>query len=288
MADDNIVTTKDEGFEPEPIPDNIADTELNGLDPAESSTDDEQVETEQDETQQDQQTEDASDEDEEADDDSGNPDEQEAANDKDDGQKQEQPNEQQEAAAQAFKQRQAARQQRDYVQEQRKAIRDYEADYQQKLRNNELSELEEARESNRIINAKLYLQDVERARSAVINEGQKALSDIDYFKQDTPQSQAVFSQSLQAFRQAYGVYDEQSGELIATEDRYGNPVSLYSYLEQQAAMIEQARQDEQRQVRRSETKMRAKAVNPSNPGKVTSSGDELSDLLDKIGDMPLN
>lgn len=290
MADTQSTVT-DEGYTPEPIPDNIADTALDGFNPADESTDSEQVEDQPDETEQDQTTEDPADEADEETDDSGTPDEQQEAETEDDGQQQEQPTDQQEAAREAYKQREQKRQQRDYVQEQRRNIRDYELELQQKIRNNELSELEQLREEQKVLNAKLYTDSVERNRSSVIAEGQRALTDIPLFKENTPQSQEVFNQSLQAFRQAYGVYDEQTGELVATEDRYGNPVSLYDYLQQQAAIVESARVDAQRVAQRNEIKMRSKAVNPSNPGKVTApkgSDDWEADFLDKFGDTPLN
>jgi hypothetical protein len=176
-----------------------------------------------------------------------------------------------------FEQRQAQRAERDYIREQRAQIRDYE-------QNSDQTDVEERM---RILEAKQYVDTVERNRSAVVNEVAIAQNSIPFFKSGTEQAQLLFQQSLENFANAYGVTDPQTGEWIAAQDRNGNDVSLLPYLQQQAAIYEQAVATAGRQAQQSEARMRAKAVNPSNAGKVTSSGDELNDLLDKIGDIQL-
>jgi len=143
----------------------------------------------------------------------------------------------------------------------------------------------------KVLEAKQYIDTVERNRQGIASDVSRAQSDIPFFKSGTEQSQLLFNQSLENFANAYGVIDPQSGEWIAAQDRNGNDVQLLPYLQQQAAIYEQVLADTTatagRQAQQSEAKMRAKAVNPSNLGKVTSSGDDLQDLLDKVGDIQL-
>lgn len=288
MADDTTVTDNtDSGFEPEPVPDNIADTALDGLQPADESTDSEQVEDEPDETEQDQ-PDDAEEPAEEADD-SGEPEEPETeqADESTEEPEAQQP-EPTELAHQRFERSKQARTQLDYVQAERQKVRQYESDLANKINSGQLDDLEQIKENQRVIQANQYLDSVERTQMSILNEGQQALSEIPFFKSDTPVSKAAFNSALQSFRDAYGVYDDETGALISVEDRKGNPVSLYSFLENEAARIEDAVANTRRETRKAETKMRARVTTPSNPGKVSSSGDELTDLLDKIGDVPLN
>ena len=268
--DTTIVPTMDEGkFIPEAIPDNIADTEINGLEPV--PTDEvAPVEEVNDDTSEDEPTPVETPE--------------EPA--------EEEPEATEEAVAPPTKEptpteltgaerRLAEKAQRDYIAEERQKIREDE-------QNTDTSDVEERM---KVLEAKQYVDTVERNRQTIANDVARAQNDIPFFKSGTEQSQLLFNQSLENFANAYGVIDPQSGEWIAAQDRNGNDVQLLPYLQQQAAIYDQAIQNATatatRDASKSEARMRAKAVNPSNPGKVTSTGDELQDLLDKIGDVQI-
>lgn len=271
MADDSTVVTSP-GFTPEPIPDSIADTELNGFNPAEESTDSEQVEVNQDETEQAQPADEAAE--------SGEPTEEVAeATEEPVAPPTEQPKQPEEMTG--VERRLAEKARRDYIAEQRQQIREAE----------QVSDPEDQARRLEILEAKQYIDTVERNRQSVAQEVAQA-QELPFFKSGTPQAQLLFQQSLENFANAYGVVDPESGEWIAAQDRNGNDVHLYPYLQQQAAIYERALADAKAEAtvtaQKSEAKMRAKAVNPSNPGKVTSSGDELDDLLDRIGNVSLN
>ena len=271
MSDETtVVPTEDTGFVPEPIPDNIADTDINGFDPVQSD-DAAPVEEVKDETTDDQTT--VETESEEPADEPEAPDEPTA--------EQVQPDAK-ELARQQFEQRQQAKAERDYVREQRQQIREYENDSE-----TDTSDLEVRL---KIMEAKDYINTVERNRS-VITRDVAVAQEIPFFKAGTEQSQILFNQALENYANAYGVTDPDTGEWIGAQDRNGNEVPLLPFLQQQAATYEQALANAQAtaksEVQKTEAKMRAKAVNPSNTGKVKSSGDDLADMLERIGDTPL-
>lgn len=272
MADDQTVTPSEPAYEPEPIPENIADTEINGLEPvqpdetapAEDVTDEttdeppvapqeDTEEVEVDETPEDtkpviQETE--------------APDAKELARNK-------------------YEERQQAKAQRDYVAEERSRIREYE----------QTTDTSDVEERLKIMEARQYVDTVERNRQSITRDVAQA-RELPFFKTGSQQSELLFNQAIETFANAYGVTDTDSGEWIAAQDRNGNDVQLLPYLQQQAAIYEQALANVEAtatvNAQRSEAKMRAKAINPSNSGKATSSGDDLADLLDKIGNAPLN
>lgn len=268
MDDTTVVPTMEEGkFIPEPIPDNIADTEINALDPVQSD-EDAPVEVVNDDTSEDdaietQETVEV--EEPEATEETVAP----------------TTREQQPTELTGAERRLAEKAQRDYVAEERQKIRDYE-------QNSDTSDLEER---VKIMEAKDYINAVERSRQSITNDVSRAQTDIPFFKSNTEQSQLLFNQSLENFANAYGITDPDTGEWIGAQDRNGNEVKLLPYLQQQAAIYDRAIQNATdtatRDASKSEARMRAKAVNPSNPGKVTSSGDDLQDLLDKIGDVQI-
>lgn len=274
---DVIVEDAQPGFEPEPVPDNLGDIELTGLKPDEESTDSEQVETEQEETTEEQPEEGKTTSDD--DDADSTSDEEQPTNTETKEAEPEQPLDPKEQARQMYEQRQAKR---NFVDEQRQAIRQYQ----------ESNDMNDVEERMKVLEAQQYVDTVERNRRDAINDYTRATSEIPFFKQETPQSQAILNKAIQQFNDAYAVTDPETGEYLGAQDRNGNTVSLFNYLATEAAEFERAlgtvQQEAQRTAQKAEAKMRAKAVNPSNPGKVTSSGDELDDLLDKIGDVPLN
>jgi len=272
MADDTTVVN-DPGFEPEPVPDNLADIELNGLNPGDESTDSEQVEAEQGETTEEPaEAADASEADSTEESDANTTEEAAAPTD------QQQQTEELTGAARRL----AQKAQRDYVNEQRQQIRQYQ----------ESNDMNDVEERMRVLEAQQYIDTVERNRRDAVNDYQRATSEIPFFKQDTPQAQLALQTAIQQFNDSYAVVDPETGEYLGAQDRMGNPVSLYQYLANEGARFEAVLQntqaEAQRSAQKSEAKMRAKAVNPTNPGKVTSSGDELDDLLAKVGDIPLN
>ena len=261
MADDTtIVPTMDEGkYIPEPIPDTLADVEINGLEPTQPD------ETEAVEEVNEEQTEELPETAEEEEPEST-----------------EEPvapttEEQTPTELTGAERRLAEKDQRDYVRDQRQQIREAEQG----------ADPEDTARRLEILEAKQYVDTVERNRQSVASDVSRAQNDIPFFKSGTEQSQLLFNQSLENFANAYGVTDPDTGEWLGSQDRNGNDVQLLPYLQQQAAIYEQAVATAGRQAQQSEAKMRAKAVNPSNPGKVTSSGDELEDLLGKIGDIQL-
>ena len=269
--DTTIVPTMDEGkFIPEPIPDNIADTEINGLEPV-PADEVAPVEEVNDDTSEDEPAPVETPE-EPAEAEEPEPTEEPVAPTTE---------EQQQTELTGAERRLAEKAQRDYIAEERQKIREYE-------QTNDLSDVEERM---KVLEAKQYVDTVERNRQTIANDVTRAQNDIPFFKSGTEQSQLLFNQSLENFANAYGVIDPQSGEWIAAQDRNGNDVPLLPYLQQQAAIYDQAIQNATatatRDASKSEARMRAKAVNPSNPGKVTSTGDELQDLLDKIGDVQI-
>lgn len=277
MADDTtgvVIEDAQPGFTPEPVPDSLADVELNGLNSADESTDSEQVEDEQVEPK-----EESADESDTSETDSKPADQEEAEDTTDDGQQAPKQPDQQEIAAQRFQQR---RQQRDYIGEQRQQIRQYQEQ-------NDMSDVEERM---RVLEAQQFVDTVERNRRDAITDYTRATSEIPFFKQNTPQTQSALNTAIQQFNDAYAVTDPETGEYLGAQDRNGNSVSLFNYLATEAARFEAiigtTQQEAQREAQKAEARMRAKVVQPSNPGKVTSSGDELDDLLDKVGDIPLN
>lgn len=279
MADDTTVVLEP-GFEPEPIPDSIADTELFGIEPADESTDEPAEDTEQEATEQEQPEPQAEE--------PGTPTEDTNTQPPEQGQpEQEQEVDQKEIARQMYEQRQAHKQQQDFVTEQRQQIRQYQAELDQKTQMGQLDDLELIKEQQRVIQANQYMDTVERNRMSVVADANRALNEIPFFKSATPQAQAAFQQAVETFNDAYAVTDPDTNEFVGAVDRNGNPVSLYNYMQQQASIYEQIAAVNQRQGQQAEAKMRAKAVNPSNLGKVTSTSDDLDDLLDKIGDVDL-
>lgn len=276
MANDTSTSNSD-NFVPEPVPDAIADIELNGLEPADDSTDETVADEVQDETSEETTVDDTIIADDEAEAESTPTDEEETTEQPDE-QPQQQTDNQKELARQQYEARQAQRQQRDYVSAQRAQIRDYE----QQVPADDMAE------QLNVLKAKQYVDTVERNRMGIQQDINRASSEIPFFKENTPQSQAAFQQAIENFATAYGVVDPDTNEWLGAQDREGNDVALLPYLQQQAAFYEQAITNATRSVQKTEAKMRAKAVNPSNPGKVTSSGNELDDLLERIGDTPLN
>lgn len=286
MSTDETTVVPEPGFTPEPVPDNIADTELNGLKPAEASTDETQAEATQDETQQDQpQAEDAEAEDDKAEETDTKPEAEDAQTTEDNENGEPETPEQldaKEQARQAFEQRQAQKAQRDFINEQRAQIRQAEM---------EANPEDQARRLE-ILEAKQYVDTVERNRSGLINENAQAQATIDLFNPNNPTyNPALYTRAIQRFNDNYVITDPDTGEVLGAQDRQGNNVSLYQYLQQEAAEMSEilgnTQATSQRTAQQAEARMRAKAVNPSNPGKVSSSGDELADLLDRIGDVPL-
>lgn len=265
MADEPTTIMEDGKFIPEPIPDTLADVEINGLEPTQPD------ETAAAEEVNEEPTPEPTDEVEEpADTDAEEPETTEEAVAP--------PTEEQPASELTGAERRLAEKaQRDYITEERAKIREYE-------QNTDTSDVEERM---KVLEARQYIDTVERNRQSVASDVSRAQNDIPFFKSGTEQSQVLFQQALENFANAYGVTDPDTGEWIGAQDRNGNDVQLLPYLQQQAAVYEQAVATAGRQAQQSEAKMRAKAVNPSNPGKVTSTGDELADLLDKIGDVQL-
>lgn len=254
-----VVVPDDPGFVPEPVPDNIADTDINGLEPLQTD-ETAPVEEVNDETEQDQAEEPVEEAPEQTEEAVAPPTEEP------------EPTE----AMTGAERRLAEKAQRDYIKEERAKIREYES-------TSDTSDLEERL---KIMEAKQYVDTIERNRSAVTQDVARA-QEIPFFKTGTEQSNLLFNQALENYATAYGVTDPDTGEWLAAQDRNGNDVPLLPYLQQQAAIYEQAVATAKQDVQKSEAKMRAKAVNPSNTGKARSSGNELDDLLERIGDTPL-
>ena len=272
MADD-LVTQEPAGFVPEPIPDSIADTEINGLEPAQPD-ESAPVEPADDDTTDDQVAEEPAPE--ESAEEPEAPDE--PVDQPTDAVERSTIPDAKEQARLQFEQRNQQRQQeRDYVTDQRQQIREYE----------QTADLDDVTQRMQILEAKQYVDTVQRNRESTQYDMARATNDIPFFKDNTLQSQVALQQSLENFANAYGVTDPSTGEWLGSQDRNGNDVSLYGYLQQQAASYEQVAANSQRQTQQSEAKMRAKAVNPSNAGKTTTTGDSLEDLLNKVGDTPL-
>jgi hypothetical protein len=285
MAD--TIVTEDTGFTPEPVPDNIADTELNGLAPADESTDSEQVEDSQDETTDDQSEEATATETEEPD-----------TNSEETTVKAEEAPEQTETKASddaearhKFNSEQAAlrvqqRQERqNFFNQQRAQIREVEQE----------TPADDVAQKLAILEAKQWVDTVERNQGTLLNENLRAQQEIPLFNPGSPEwnqgGAAIYQAAVNRFNDAYVVTDPDSNQVVGAYDRQGNQVSLLNYLQQEAANMGSILNTTQQQVRvdttKAEAKMRAKAVNPANTGKTTSSGDELADLLDKIGDVSL-
>lgn len=270
MEDDTTVVVQDNKFVPEPVPDNIADTEINGLEQAQTdedvpteTVDDETSDTEAEDTTEAEESETPVEE--------AKPTEEPVA-----------PTTKPTATEEltGAERRLAEKAQRDYVAEERQKIREYE----------QTADTSDLEERLKIMEAKDYVNTIERNRQA-ITQDVAAAQQLPFFSANTEQSKLLFQQSLENFAQAYGVTDPETGEWIGAMDRNGKEVSLLPYLQQQATTYEQAIKDAKdtarAEVQQSEAKMRAKAVNPSNAGKARSSGDDLEDLLDRIGDTPL-
>lgn len=283
MAD--AIVTEDQGFVPEPVPDNIADTALNGLAPDEPSTDEQQVEPEQVDTEQDQPEADKPAEDEEPDTNSEEP------ADKEPEQPEEKPADDPEArhkfnTEQAALRVQQRQERQNYFNQERAKIRDVEQE----------TPADDTAQKLAILEAKQWVDTVERNQTNLMNDNVRAQSEIPLFNPGSPEwkqgGEAIYKAALTRFDEAYTVTDEESGQVVGAYDRNGNQVSLLNYLQQEAAQMSAIIGQTQQQARvdtgKAEAKMRAKAVNPSNPGKVTSSGDELDDLLDKVGDFDLS
>lgn len=265
MADEPTTIMEDGKFIPEPVPDSIADTDINGLNPVQEDAPVPVEEVDDDTTEDQPETVDEP--------------EEPSAEEPETTEEPVAPTTEEQPALEltGAERRLAEKAQRDYVTEERAKIREYE-------QNTDTSDVEERM---KVLEARQYIDTVERNRQSVASDVSRAQNDIPFFKTGTEQSQLLFNQSLENFANAYGVTDPDSGEWIGAQDRNGNDVQLLPYLQQQAAIYEQAVATAGRQAQQSEAKMRAKAVNPSNPGKVTSTGDELADLLDKIGDVQL-
>lgn len=272
MADD-LVTQEPAGFTPEPIPDSIADTEINGLEPAQPD-ESAPVEPADDDTTDDQVAEDPAPE--ESEEEPEAPDEP-VEQPTDAVERSTIPDAKEQARLQFEQRNQQRQQERDYVTDQRQQIREYE----------QTADLDDVTQRMQILEAKQYVDTVQRNRESTQYDMARATNDIPFFKDNTLQSQVALQQSLENFANAYGVTDPGTGEWLGAQDRNGNDVSLYGYLQQQAASYEQVAANSQRQTQQSEAKMRAKAVNPSNAGKTTTTGDSLEDLYNKIGDTPL-
>ena len=272
MADD-LVTQEPAGFTPEPIPDSIADTEINGLEPAQPD-ESAPVEPADDDTTDDQVAEDPAPE--ESEEEPEAPDEP-VEQPTDAVERSTIPDAKEQARLQFEQRNQQRQQERDYVTDQRQQIREYE----------QTADLDDVTQRMQILEAKHYVDTVQRNRESTQYDMARATNDIPFFKDNTLQSQVALQQSLENFANAYGVTDPDTGEWLGAQDRNGKDVSLYGYLQQQAASYEQVAANSQRQTQQSEAKMRAKAVNPSNAGKTTTTGDSLEDLYNKIGDTPL-
>jgi hypothetical protein len=277
-VDTTVAPTTDSKFEAEPIPDNIADTELNGLQPAEESTDSKPVEAEQDETNDDQPT--APDETPEGKaDDVEEPGETEAEEAEPTEEEVAPTTEQLDAPElSGLERRLAEKAARDnFIQTERQKIRDYE----QQIAPDDVAKRIE------VMEAKQYVDTVERNQMAVRQDMARAKSEIPFFASKTPQAEAAYQQAIQNYANAYGQVDPDTNAWLGAADKQGNEVPLLPYLEQQAAMYEQIIASTRQTAQKAEQKMRSKAVNPSNPGKVSSSGDDMADLLDRIGDVNL-
>lgn len=270
-----------------PLPDNLAETELNGLTPAEDSTESEQVEAEQEETEQVQPPENPDD----------TPDEGEEAG-KTSEEKPEIPPEQPENKAELTPEEQqrqhnaqmaarriAARQRGDFVNGLRQQTRAYE----------EQSDMSDVTEQVKVLQAQQYIDTVDRNRSTLINENSQAQATIPLFNPNSPDyNPALYQRAINRFNDTYIVTDPDTNEALGAQDRNGNNVSLFQYLQQEAAdysdLIGSSQAGAQVQAHKAEAKMRAKAVNPQGGGKTASQGgaDSEEALLARIGDTPLN
>lgn len=280
MADANAAdtTVTDEV----PLPDSLADTELNGLNPADDSTESEQVEPGQEETPPEQPEEPANPEDPPA-----NPETPEEKPETNPEQTEQKPEvdpeaEQRQRNAEMAARRVAAKQAQNYVNNQRQAIRQYEAE-------NDMSTVEE---QVKVMQAQQYVDTVERNRSGLVNDNVQAQATIPLFNPNAPEfNQALYTRALQRFNDTYVVTDPETNEVLGAQDRNGNNVSLFQYLQQEAAdygdLIGTTQGTAQRQAQQAEAKMRAKAVNPQGAGKSSSSGDTIDELFDKVKDIPL-
>lgn len=275
MAD--TIIAEDAGFTPEPVPDTIADIELNGLNPTDESTDSEPVEDAQDDPSDDQPE--AAEEPDTTTEDTA---------EKEPEQPEQKPAEDDVEARHKFNSEQAAlrvkaRAEREgYFNAQRAQIREAEAE----------TPADDLARKLEILEAKQWIDTVERNQSNIVTENSRAQQEIPLFNPNSPEfNPIVYQAAIDRFNQAYVVTDEESGQVVGAYDRNGNQVSLLNYLQQEASymsqVVQKTTEQSQQTAQKAEAKMRAKAVNPSNPGKVTSSGDELQDLLDKIGDVPL-
>lgn len=265
-----------------PLPDNLADTELNGLNPAEDATASEQVEAGQEETEQAEP--DAPAEGEEAEQTSEN------QPDKNDPEQTEQKAElsaeeqQRQHNAQMAQRRIAARQRSDFVNNLRQQTRAYE----------EQTDMSDVAEQVKVIQAQQYIDTVERNRSTIVNENAQAQATIPLFNPNSPDyNPTLYQRAVNRFNDTYIVTDPETNEVLGAQDRNGNNVSFFQYLQQEAAdyadLIGGNQAAAQVQAHKAEAKMRAKAVNPQGGGKTASrNGDDSEEaLLARIGDTPL-
>lgn len=289
MADDTTtIVATDPSIKTEPVPENIADVPLAGFNAA---TEDDDVAT--DGKADEEVTPPASDDqstktDEVADATNATDTPSDDDADKQPEQPEEKPADDPEAARKAHNaemaaQRVEAKKQRDYVTEERAKIREAEqtADPTDQARRLE------------ILEAKQYVDTIERNRRDLINDNLQAQSTFDLFNPSKPDSfnEKAYNRAIQRFNEAYAVTDQETGALLGAQDRNGNNVSLFLYLQQEAAELSDilgaSQVSTKTNAQRAESKMRAKAVNPSNTGKIVTDGDELDELFEKVKDISL-
>lgn len=278
MADDNS-----NGFVPEPVPDSIADTELNGLEPKQPDGEADSNDTAQDETTEaaatDTEAESESSEEEATD----NKDEQaQSSEEGTETEEQARKRHNDEMARQRIEQR---KKQDDFLQAERTRIREYEDSKKQ-------SDEFDADARLKVLEADRALEKIENNVRNLQFENAAAQRDIALFNpNDASYNEKLYNAAIDRFNSAYGVYDDDKN-FLGAYDRTGNPVSLGQFLQQEAAVLQEAigtvQNSTQRQVQQNEAKMRAKVVTPASKGKVASSGDELDDLFERIKDVPLN
>jgi len=283
--DTNVVDNADLGDEI-PLPDNLADTELNGLTPADDATASEQVEAGQEETEQAQpENPEKPAEGEEAEQTSEEETEENKPEHTENKAELTPEEQQRQHNAQMAARRIAARQRNDFVNNLRQQTRAYE----------EQTNMEDVAEQVKVLQAQQYIDTVDRNRSSIINENAQAQATIPLFNPNDAEhfNPTLYQRAINRFNDTYIITDPETNEVLGAQDRNGNNVSLFQYLQQEAAdyqdLIGSSQGVAQVQAHKAEAKMRAKAVNPQGGGKQASrTGDDSEEaLLARIGDVPI-
>jgi hypothetical protein len=269
-----------------PLPESIADTELNGLNPAEDSTESEQVEGDQEETEQEKPDAATEEEAEEAEDGKTSEDEDEEKPEQTEQKPDPTPEDEQKAHnAEMAAKRIAERNRTNYVNQQRAQIREYE----------QSANMEDVAEQVKVLQANQYIDTVERNRTTLVNENTQAQTMIPEFNPADKDhyNPKLYQRAIDRFNDTYVITDPESNEVLGAQDRNGNNVSLYQYLQQEATdyrdLIGDTQAGAQAKAQKAEAKMRAKAVNPQGGGKnaAANADDSIDSLFEKVKDISL-